>query len=137
MKKAIEILEQHIKSYQSMVELYEDQPHNQAITEYTANEAKKHIIELRAAVAALKNSGAPAEQTNDSAMNAMALLSDLLDAHHKNDDANWWDHNYKHLRAIVKQDQADSCQHTYRQDPDSFIVDTFVCTKCGHTMTEL
>lgn len=60
-KKAIEILEQHIRSYQSMIELYEAQPHNQAITEYSAKEAEKNIIELRAAVAVLKNFVAPAE----------------------------------------------------------------------------
>ena len=54
MKKAIEILEQHIRSYRSMVELYEANPHNQAITEYSAKEAAQNIDTLQAAVAALK-----------------------------------------------------------------------------------
>ena len=54
MKKAIEILEQHIRSYRSMVELYEANPRNQAITEYSAKDAAQNIVTLQAAVAALK-----------------------------------------------------------------------------------
>jgi hypothetical protein len=53
MKKAIEILDQHIRSYRSMVEMYEANPHNQAVTEYSAKEAAKHVVTLQAAVAAL------------------------------------------------------------------------------------
>jgi hypothetical protein len=54
MKKAIEILEQHIRSYRSMVELYEAQPHNHAVTEYSAKQAGEHIRDLEWAIAALK-----------------------------------------------------------------------------------
>jgi len=53
MKKAIEILEQHIRSYRSMIELYEANPYNQAITEYSAKESANCIVELQAAVATL------------------------------------------------------------------------------------
>jgi hypothetical protein len=36
-----------------MVEMYEANPHNQAVTEYSAKEAAKHVVTLQAAVAAL------------------------------------------------------------------------------------
>ena len=65
MKKAISILHQHIGSYHSMVELYEANPHNQAITEYTANEAKKNIVELQAAIAALEMAEVQKPSTNN------------------------------------------------------------------------
>ena len=57
MKKAISILEEHIKMYQNIADLYKTNPHNQAVTEYTAKEVKKHIMNLQTAVASLKNSG--------------------------------------------------------------------------------
>jgi hypothetical protein len=37
-----------------MVELYEANPRNQAITEYSAKDAAQNIVTLQAAVAALK-----------------------------------------------------------------------------------
>ncbi len=54
MKKAIEILKSYVKTYQSHIELYEYNPHNQAISEYSANEAKKNIIELNQAIVILE-----------------------------------------------------------------------------------
>lgn len=76
MKKAIEILEQHIMSYRSAVELYEDNPRNQAITEYSAKEAAKNIVSLQAAVAALKT----AEQNGQIAQHTQPAIAfaDLL-----------------------------------------------------------
>lgn len=32
------------------------------------------------------------------------ILATLLEAHEENDDANWWDHNYKHLKEICNKD---------------------------------
>ena len=77
MKKAISILHQHIGSYHSMIELYEANPHNQAITEYTANEAKKNIVELQAAIAALEMAEVQKPSTNN-ARDAIALTHEIV-----------------------------------------------------------
>lgn len=53
MKKAVEILNQYVRTYQSQIELYEANPHNQAITKYSADKAKEYIIELKAALLVL------------------------------------------------------------------------------------
>jgi hypothetical protein len=54
MKKAIETLENTIRTYKSISETYDYNPHNQAVTEYTANEAKNNIVDLKKAVEVLK-----------------------------------------------------------------------------------
>ena len=53
MKKALEILRSEIRSRESMIELFTHNPHNQAITEYTANKAKEDIEGLKKAVTVL------------------------------------------------------------------------------------
>ena len=53
MKTAIELLKEHVRSYQSMIDLYEHDHHNQAVTEYTANEAKKSTTDLNMAITVL------------------------------------------------------------------------------------
>jgi hypothetical protein len=73
MNKAIEILRQHINSYHAMIELYEAQPHNQAITEYTAKEAERYIKELLSAIAVLNGKLQPADRSEE-----IELLQDMI-----------------------------------------------------------
>lgn len=62
MKKATNILESYVKTYKSVIELYEAQPNNQAVTEYSANQAKVYIQELNEAIAIL-NANIEANET--------------------------------------------------------------------------
>ena len=74
MKKAIEILEQHIRSYRGAVELYEANPGNQAISDYSAKDAARNIIDLQAAVAALRAVEKSNSASTNSDKDAIALL---------------------------------------------------------------
>jgi len=76
MKKAIEILESSIRNYRNMVELYEANPGNQAVTKHTADKATTYIVELGYAVAALKamETGQPAPNKDYAA----ALFNELM-----------------------------------------------------------
>jgi hypothetical protein len=77
MNKAIEILRQHINSYHAMIELYEAQPHNQAITEYTAKEAERYIKELLSAIAVLNGKPQPAQADRCAECRKEAFSHDL------------------------------------------------------------
>ena len=54
MKKAISILKSHMRSYQSMVDLYVLNPNNQAVSKYTSDKAMDDIVEIKLAIAALE-----------------------------------------------------------------------------------
>jgi len=54
MKRSILILKSHVRAYQSMIDLYTDNPNNQVVTKYTADDAVKAIADLSAAIEVLK-----------------------------------------------------------------------------------
>lgn len=72
MKNVIRLLQSGIRARKEMIDLYEHNPHNQAVNEYTANEARKDIVEFEKAITALESSN------NEGEMPAIAHLRKVL-----------------------------------------------------------